>query len=171
MKKRANGFVAPKHVDMSLTFTLVDHLARIATQQDPTGDDLGAEIVRDWIWRKVVIPWAPLLGIPVGPCVSYALHLWLGDDHIWPGEKGNYAIMAVISAVATLGIRSLLNAGGTWIKEIVESLHADFARARRHFAERQEALKLVIARQIKRADHFRLIYPDAAFVTEESTEL
>ena len=168
MKKLPNGIVEPKYVDMSLTFTLVDYLTKIAQLDDPTGDKGDGIFVRDWLWRNIVIPYAPLVGLLVGPFVDYIFHVWIGTAV----DYGIMAvsIMAVISTAATLGIRSLLSAGGTKIKELVEGVKADFANTRRHFAERQAALKSVIRRQIARADRFRAANPDAAFITEESLD-
>lgn len=167
MKKLPNGIVEPKHVDMSLTFTLVDYLTKIATQDDSTREKDGI-FVRDWLWQNLVVPYAPLAGLLVGPFVDYIFHVWVGKEVEYSIMA--ISIMAVISAAATLGIRSLLNAGGTKIKELVEGVQMDFANTRRHFAERQAALMSVIKRQIARADRFRAANPDAAFITEESLD-
>jgi hypothetical protein len=160
MNKRPNGLVEPKHVDMSLTFTLVDYLAKIAA--DDFSENLDAIIARDYIWRKLVLPLAPLVALLTGPLVGYICHYW--------GNEYNFFLMAIISAAATLAIGWLASAGGTRIKELIENIWADLDKTRRHFAERQAALKMVINRQIERADHFRRTYPDAAFVSKESPE-
>jgi hypothetical protein len=162
MKKRADGLVQPIHVDMSLTFTLVDHLTKIVLQNEsPVVDD--DMIVRDWLWKKILLV-APVVGLLAGPAVNYA------SQKFWGDVKVDYMLQAAISVVATLGLRSILKSCGTQIKEIIESIKADFDKTRRHFAERQVTLKMIVRRQVARADRFRAANPDAAFITEESQD-
>jgi hypothetical protein len=160
MKKRADGLIEPTHVDMSLTFTLVDYLAKIAAQNELQNDE--GTIVRDWFWKKTVLL-APGCGLLAGPAVSY------GGRMFW-GEGVEYVSQIVISAAATLGLRLLLDAGGARIKAIVEGIKSDIDNTRKHISERQSALNVVVRRQIARADRFRASYPDASLVNEESLE-
>lgn len=162
MKKRADGLIEPSHVDMSLTFTLVDYLARITAQNELPGDERDI-IVRDWLWSKIVLV-APIIGLLAGPAVSY------GGQIFWGGARVDFILQAIISAAATLGLRSLLSAGGARIKEIVENIKADFDNTRQHLSDRQSALKAVVRRQNVRAARFRDAYPDAALGAEESPE-
>jgi len=164
MKKRPDGLIEPTYVDMSLTFTLVDYLKKISAQlRNEHSFDERDIVVRDWFWEKVVL-FAPYLGLLAGPAVGLGGKVLVNDFQV------GIVLQIIISAAATLGLKSLLNASGTKIRGIVEDIKWEVDSARKHISNRQSTLELIVRRQHALALRFREIYPESLLVSEESLD-
>jgi hypothetical protein len=164
MKKKPDGLIEPSYVDMSLTFTLVDYLKKISAQlRNEHPFDARDVVVRDWVWEKVLLL-APLLGLLTGPAVS------LGGQVLFSQAQVSIPLQIVISAAATLGLKSLLSASGTKIKGIVEEIKWEVDSARQHISSRQSTLEVILRRQHSLALRFRELYPESLLASEESLE-
>ena len=163
MTKRHDGRIEPMFVDLSLTLTLVDYLTMISRSiQSEFPDQSEGDVVRNWAWKKLV-QHAPILGSAAGPAVQE-----VGVKLISATLTIHPVVQILISLATTMGLKMMLDAGGTKIKEYIEELKSDVDSSFDKISDRRSAIDAILKSQMLRAIRFRENYPASYFESMKS---
>jgi hypothetical protein len=166
MKKRPFGRIKPLHVDMSLTFTLVDYLKQLSSRlKNGLPDDPHTTIVRNWVWRRVVKYSPALSPLALVPLVNH-----IGEPYWKPFITVNYMTQFMIGAILALFVTILLNTGGSKLKLWFEAWQSERDGKERGIHDRHLALETILQNQIDQALRFQQQHPDARLAFDESSD-
>jgi hypothetical protein len=162
MTKRHDGQIEPSFVDLSLTLTLVDYLTGISKSIDSEFPEKSeSTVVRNWVWKKL-LEHVPILGGAAGPVID------VGGSMLLPVAAIHPVFQVLISLAAGIGLKMMLSASGSKIKDYIEQLKSDVDSSFDKISDRRSAIDAILKNQMLRAMRFRESYPASYFEPNKS---